>query len=620
MHAAKLTLAATMGIPLARRGNGLTVLLEKVFGNIYIDKMRAICLLEADYNWLNKFVFAKQMMDRAFKEEIIPAEQFAKRGSQATEGLLTSGLFCDIARALHRTAAIESVDLANCYDAVAHPIASIALQSFKVRKVMVAMMLYVLEKMTWYLKTAFGQSKISFGGTKWDPSMGLGQGNGAAPPGFLAVCTLMINVYRNLGHGVTFVGAWTRDAFILAAVLYVDDSDLFHMTQGMPTDDEFLDLVQRATDDWAGLVHATGGSLKPQKCFWYMLGWLWKKGRARLKTLAELPQTPLQIPQPDGTRVPIVLKKVDCPKKKLGIYTCPTGDFSYHVSQLVETGSEYAARLSARHLPARDAWMGTHYQLFPKLIYGAAAVTHAPQALEDAYQSIWYKLLPSLRVNRNITKEYRMLPLRFQGLALPNPNIESLSRKIHLLQTNWDTGSTIGKMLHQAYQVFQVEVGLGGNIFSKSYVSFQGLATHGFFRNLWELLERYGILFHLHADFDIPLLRERDRTLMDAVCETGIFTKQEIISINRSRHYKGVHSIGDMTYSDGLSMDPTMYTRRSGTSVRDFPLQHPTGSDHNTWLKAIGSLTQAGQKLRCPLGKYTGKLHRPDDWFVSSDL
>jgi len=209
---------------------------------------------------------------------------------------------------------------------------------------------------------------------------------------------------------------------------------------------------------------------------------LWKKGRVRLKTLAELPQIPLQIPQPDGTRVPIVLKKVDCPKKKLSIYTCPTGDFSYHVSQLVETGSEYATQLSARHLPGQDAWMGTRYQLFPKLIYGAAAVTHDPQALEDAYQSIWYKLLPLLRVNRNITKEYRMLPLRFQGLALPNPNIESLSRKIHILQTNWDTGSTIGKMLHQAYQVFQVEVGLGGNIFTKSYASFQGLATHVFFR------------------------------------------------------------------------------------------------------------------------------------------
>jgi hypothetical protein len=42
-------------------------------------------------------------------------------------------------------------------------------------------MLYVLKTMNWYLTTSFGQSKILFGGTALDPSMGLGQGNGAAP-------------------------------------------------------------------------------------------------------------------------------------------------------------------------------------------------------------------------------------------------------------------------------------------------------------------------------------------------------------------------------------------------------------------------------------------------------
>jgi hypothetical protein len=47
---------------------------------------------------------------------------------------------------------------------------------------MVVMILYMLKTMTWYLKTAFGQSKILFGGRALDPSIGLGQGNGAAPP------------------------------------------------------------------------------------------------------------------------------------------------------------------------------------------------------------------------------------------------------------------------------------------------------------------------------------------------------------------------------------------------------------------------------------------------------
>jgi hypothetical protein len=63
------------------------VLLEKVFGNIYRDKMRAICLLEADYNWLNKFVFAKQIFEKTFQGDIILVEQFKKRGSHATEGV-----------------------------------------------------------------------------------------------------------------------------------------------------------------------------------------------------------------------------------------------------------------------------------------------------------------------------------------------------------------------------------------------------------------------------------------------------------------------------------------------------------------------------------------------------
>jgi hypothetical protein len=60
LESAKLSLAAKTGIPMERWGSALTVLLEKEFGNIYLDKMRAICRLEADFNWLNKLVFAKE--------------------------------------------------------------------------------------------------------------------------------------------------------------------------------------------------------------------------------------------------------------------------------------------------------------------------------------------------------------------------------------------------------------------------------------------------------------------------------------------------------------------------------------------------------------------------------
>jgi hypothetical protein len=39
LYAAKLTLATSTGVPLARWGDGLTILLEKVFGNIYAGNL-----------------------------------------------------------------------------------------------------------------------------------------------------------------------------------------------------------------------------------------------------------------------------------------------------------------------------------------------------------------------------------------------------------------------------------------------------------------------------------------------------------------------------------------------------------------------------------------------------
>jgi hypothetical protein len=81
LHATKLTICARNGVALARWGKGLTVLLEKILGNVFVHKLRAISLLEVDFNWWNKMIFAKQMMKQAGQEECIPQECFAKKHS-----------------------------------------------------------------------------------------------------------------------------------------------------------------------------------------------------------------------------------------------------------------------------------------------------------------------------------------------------------------------------------------------------------------------------------------------------------------------------------------------------------------------------------------------------------
>jgi hypothetical protein len=620
LQAAKLSLAAKTGIPMERWGHSLTILLEKEFGNIYIDKMRAICLMEADFNWLNKLVFAKRMMDQAYDAGIVPVEQFARRGVQSAHGVLCKILFCDMMRALHLVAGLPSVDLGNCYDAVAHPIASIALQALKVPLMTVVLALSVMQTMTFYLRTGYGVSQQGYGGTVDDPSMGLGQGNGMAPSGFQSVSTLMVNSYRRLGHASEFSGAWSGIMFCLAAILYVDDTDLLIVAKNRDmTLDEFFEQSQSAVMDWGLIVQATGGYLKDTKCFWYMMAWQWKNGVPSLHPLRTLPNYQLLIPQKSGPPVPIPMKDVTHCEETLGVWSCPTGDFGVHIEKKMKDGHLWAERLRRNRPPPADGWMGFRYALMPSMTYGFSAITPDLDMLEKSFNKLYRDVLSPLRVNQNITKFYRMAPQRVQGLGMPNPGIVMLSQKLHLLQSQWDQPTTTGNMLRQSLEIFQMELGLSSNILEEDFDRLGHLALHGWWKHLWELCHKYKVSVRLSRKYLIPLLRENDRTLMDIWCSNELYGHSHKLSLNRVRKYKGFHGLGDITLADGVTIDPFALTDEPSDSSRVFSVERPTRADFKLFRIAIRNLSSAGYKLPRKLGKYISSPHRPDKWFVSDD-
>jgi hypothetical protein len=63
--------------------------------------------------------------------------------------------------------AISSVDAHMCYDRIAHSIASICFQQWDVDLNPIISMLLMIQKMCFYLQTAYGDSKHFYGGT-WE--------------------------------------------------------------------------------------------------------------------------------------------------------------------------------------------------------------------------------------------------------------------------------------------------------------------------------------------------------------------------------------------------------------------------------------------------------------------
>jgi hypothetical protein len=204
-------------------------MLEKTFGVRLVSKLRAILLMEADFNGMNKEVYGVRMLDMARKYKLVPEEIFSKKNRMADDGGLEKTLFYNIARQTQLPAAIASVDASNCYSWIVHAMALLIFQSFGVEDTAVATMLETIQEMKFFLRTAYGDSTNFAGSTIEVKTQGLGQDNGASPAGWCVISIMILRAHEKKGHGAQFVAQMSCVKWSLSAILYVDDTDLLHL-------------------------------------------------------------------------------------------------------------------------------------------------------------------------------------------------------------------------------------------------------------------------------------------------------------------------------------------------------------------------------------------------------
>ena len=83
-HVLRVSLALKKGIALERWSKGLSVMLEKMFGVRLVSNLRAILLMEADFNTMNKEVYGVWMLDNALRYKLIPEEFLASKTALPT--------------------------------------------------------------------------------------------------------------------------------------------------------------------------------------------------------------------------------------------------------------------------------------------------------------------------------------------------------------------------------------------------------------------------------------------------------------------------------------------------------------------------------------------------------
>ena len=97
-------------------------MLEKIAGICLVEKLRAIQLYEAGFNFCNQFAFRRKSMNMIMSNDLVPEELFSQKGSTLEDAKFDKTLTTDLSRQTRQLITIVSADAANCYDRVNHVI------------------------------------------------------------------------------------------------------------------------------------------------------------------------------------------------------------------------------------------------------------------------------------------------------------------------------------------------------------------------------------------------------------------------------------------------------------------------------------------------------------------
>jgi hypothetical protein len=466
--------------------------------------------MEAEFNFYNGLMFAKRMISRAERNAWIPQEIYGgRKNHEAIEVALNRRLITDILHQRHTPLAVAStVDAQNCYDRIAHSITSLVTQWLQVDPRAIVAMLFTIQGMRFFLRTAFGNSMAFYGGRQTVPLQGGCQGNKGTPALWLVISLVLIRMMHWLALLSQIRAAYTAVSVALAGFLLVNDTDLIAFPDSTDeTLEIMLERMQHAISAWHGGLHAsTGGALKPEKCSWSLAAFVWSNGKWRYTTVDDQPGEIL-VPDLDGTVRPITRIEPSEAVKVVGVYQAMDGNMTAQVAALTETANEWSIKLAAGWLPRHLAHHGFYSpMMWASLKYLLPACTITEKQGITITKELYKALLPKMGTNCTYPTVYRRAPAALQGLGLPRLHIKQGISQIRQVLMHGTIDSTTGILMQVSFEHAQLEVGISVPFLSASFDFYGVLLTDSWWRSVWEFTWRHRIQLSMTSP-DIPVTR-----------------------------------------------------------------------------------------------------------------
>ena len=319
-------------------------------------------------------------------------------------------------------------------------------------------MMETLQQAKHFIKTAYGISTVNYGADEYPPSQGVGQGNGAGPAIWVVISAILLQIMRDSGWGFTWTTALSMTAVFLVGFAFVDDTDLIHVAiNAFTTAEDILDDAQRMLNTWEGLLEATGGALRPEKCFWYMIDFYYTQGKWKYKKQSQMPGI---LTVSNGVEI----KRYDLSEAQetLGVFAAVDGNWEEQKKQLIKKSNIFANQLKQESILPEDVWYCFTRSYFPAQNHVLQATYITQEQWDEILAPVLSVALRKSKIASTFPRKLIFTSTQLQGLGIYHPYYNQHITQMEIVMSQPRFGSHLGGLINGMAMEVRREAGTFG--------------------------------------------------------------------------------------------------------------------------------------------------------------
>ena len=237
------------------------------------------------------------------------------------------------------------------------------------------------------------------------PHQGSGQDNGKEPTIWVMISAILLTIMQDEGFGLNALSCLSQLALVIAGFAFVDDTEIINATPSVNTTcEELLQQQQRVVDTWEGTLRTTGGALRPDKSYWYMIDYQHTGIRWLYRSINQIPGG-ITVKVADSSRQPLLRLEPNQTKETLGIFVPMRGNAKDQILNPLSKTGQMAEYLRTWRVEKQEAWY-TFTAAFLKTIEYPMEAT---RLTKPQWEKLWPHFFPSRYKNQVYHKKSHKL-------------------------------------------------------------------------------------------------------------------------------------------------------------------------------------------------------------------